>query len=86
MVVHSGRFAVSVLVPKEWRLRVAISWGGSGSVSTLRFSGCGDSPLVKGWNGYAGGFYLRAARACVPLVFKRGRESKTLRFGLGERC
>lgn len=86
MVIHSGRFAVSVSVPMKWRSRVAITWGGSGIVSTLRFTGCGDSSLLKGWNGYAGGFYLRAPRACAPLDFKRGRDSRTLRFGIGERC
>jgi hypothetical protein len=86
MVIHSGRFVVSVSVPKKWQSRAAITWGGSAIVSTLRFSGCGNSPLVKGWNGYAGGFYLRAPRACIPLVFKRGRGSKTLHFGIGERC
>lgn len=48
MVIHSGRFTVSVSVPKEWRSRVAITWGGSGVVSVLRFRGCGDSALVKG--------------------------------------
>ena len=86
MVVRGGSFAVSVSVPKQWRSRVAITWGGSGVVSSLRFSGCGGGPLFKGWNGYAGGFYLRVASACVPLVFKRGSETTTRHFGIGERC
>jgi hypothetical protein len=86
MVVHSGRFTVSVSVPKEWRSRVAITWGGSEIVSALRFTGCGESSLVDGWNGYAGGFYLRGPKACVPLVFERGRVTTTLHFGIGKHC
>lgn len=86
MVVRGSSFVVSVSVPQEWRSRVAITWGGSGVVSSLRFSGCGHSAFFRGWNGYAGGFYLRVASACVPLVFTRGRASTTRRFGIGERC
>jgi hypothetical protein len=86
MVVHSGRFTVSVSVPQEFRSRIGITWGGTAIVDGLRFSGCGDNSLVKGWNGYAGGFYLRGPTACVPLVVERNGVSETLHFGIGKRC
>ena len=33
---------------------------------------------------YAGGFYLRSPSACLPLVFRVGRRSETVRFGIGQ--
>jgi hypothetical protein len=38
------------------------------------------------WNGYPGGFFLRASSACVPLVVGVGQRSATVRFGIGRRC
>jgi hypothetical protein len=38
------------------------------------------------WDGYAGGFYLRSAAACVPLVFRIGDRSTTVLFSVGRRC
>jgi hypothetical protein len=85
MVVRHGDFTVTVSVPPAWRSRVAITWGGAGGTS-LRFSGCPKEPLIGTWNAYAGGFYLRDATACVPLVFSLRGESTTVRFGIGGRC
>jgi len=85
LVVHAGRAPVTVTVPSAWRRRAAISWGnGLGIVSTLQITGCPPSP--DSWNAYAGGFYTRSASACVPLTFRIGAHSQTVRFGIGRRC
>jgi hypothetical protein len=84
--VRGGSPAVVVTVPKAWRRRVAVTWGGSGIVSGLRIASCSAFLPPKVWNGYAGGFYLRSRSACVPLTFRVGRRTKTVRFGLGRRC
>jgi len=74
-----------VTVPATWRKRVAITWGNNtGIVSALRIAGCPVPPHV--WNAYAGGFYLRSRSACVPLIFRVGGKSATVRFGVGQRC
>ena len=83
--IRAGRQTVTITVPAAWRNRAAITWGlNVGIVSTLRLPGC---PSASGtWNGYAGGFYLRSASACVPLVFGVGRRSAMARVGVGRRC
>jgi hypothetical protein len=86
LVVKASRTPVIVSVSKAWRNRAAISWGNSSQaiVGTLRVAGC---PWPRnGWNAFAGGFYLRVRSACVPLVFRVGNWSATVRFGLGRRC
>lgn len=83
LVIHPSNRVVSVTVPTAWRKRAAISWGGSGTVSALKFEPC---PTGKLWNAYAGGFYLRAHRECVPLIFRVGSRSQTVRFGIGGSC
>jgi hypothetical protein len=85
LVVRAGRGPVTVSVPLAWRKRAAIKWGGNtGIVSSLRIARCGSNP-TRG-NAYAGGFYLRSRSACLPLVFRAGSHSATVRFGLGRRC
>ena len=85
LVVRTGRGPVTVSVPPAWRKRAAITWGGNtGIVSSLRIARCGSNPS-RG-NAYAGGFYLRSPSACLPLVFRAGSRSTTVRFGLGRRC
>jgi hypothetical protein len=88
MVVRGGNFTVTVRVPKAWRSRAAITWGGGESPigSSVQFSGCSNKPLTNEWNAYAGGFYLRAPSGCVPLVFTVGHRSATVRFGIGRHC
>jgi hypothetical protein len=96
LVVRADRGPVSVSVPKAWRNRVAIRWGNSpGIVSALRIARCStkyelrdvdENGRPKMGNAYAGGFYLRARAACVPLIFRVGNRSETVRFGLGRRC
>jgi len=90
LVVRASAPRVSVTVPKAWRRRLAITWGNStGIVGSLRIPGC-PSALAptepRGGNAYAGGFYLRARSACVPLIFGVGKRRATVRFGLGRVC
>ena len=84
LVIHAGTTGVRVSVPEAWRPRVAITWGQTGIVSSLRIAGCPTSPNV--WNAYAGGFYLRVRSACVPLIFRVGERMKVVRFGIGRAC
>jgi hypothetical protein len=85
LVIHSSRKAVTVTVPKAWRGRVAITWGNdTGVVSSLRLAPCPSPPHL--WNAYAGGFYVRSAKACVPLVFRVVGRQKLVRFGIGRSC
>jgi hypothetical protein len=85
MVIRAGPRPVDVRVPANWRGRAAITWGnGLPPVSALRFTPCQTRPSV--WNAYAGGFLLKARRACVPLVFAVGGERRVVRFGVGVRC
>ena len=86
LVVHANAPPVDVSVPRAWRARAAITWGDSGIVGALRIAPCAAFLPSKPWNAYAGGFYLRARSACVPLVFRVGRRQQTVRFGLGRRC
>lgn len=83
--VRAGSPAVVVSVPRAWRNRAAITWGnGTGTVSALRLASCPTS--VGAWIGYPGGFLLQTPSACVPLVFRVGQQTATIRFGLGRRC
>ena len=84
--VRNGSGPVTITVPSSWRTRVGFSWGnaGHGVFSTLRIARCGSDPTAG--YAYAGGFYIRARGACVPLTFHVGRRSQTVWFGVGRRC
>jgi hypothetical protein len=86
LVVRAGAPAVSITVPPAWRPRAGIAWGyGSKDVfDTLRIASC-PGPPVRGL-AFSGGFYLRSPSACLPLVFRVGSRSETIRFGIGRRC
>ena len=85
LVVRGGADAVTVTVPQVWRSRAAITWGNRGGpVSSLTIARCGGSATVG--HSYAGGFYLRARAACVPILFEVGARKRTVRFGVGHRC
>ncbi len=85
LVVHAGRGPVTVTLPNAWRGRAAITWGnGLPAVNTLQIATCDPAP--NAWNGYAGGILIRSRSACVPLTFRIGTHSKTLRFGIGRHC
>jgi hypothetical protein len=82
IAIRAGSPAVLITVPQAWRNRAAIGWGNNiGGVSSLRLLGCPRQ--VGAWNAYAGGFYLRSASGCVPVVFEIGRQTATLRFTIG---
>jgi hypothetical protein len=94
LVVRADRGPVVVSVAKAWRNRVAIGWGSAGG-SALRIARCStkyelrdkdEKGAPKMGNAYAGGFYLRSPSACVPLIFRVGKRSATVRFGLGRPC
>ena len=82
LVVRTGSGTVTVSVPRAWWGRAAITWGNTGVVRALRIRRC---PGTGGF-AYAGGFSLREPSACVPLTFRAGDRSATVRFGLGRHC
>jgi hypothetical protein len=84
LVIRGDSPPVTVSVPTAWRNRVAITWGNTDVVSSLRIASC--PAYTKPWNAYAGGFLLRSRSACVPLTFRVGRRSATVRFGIGRTC
>jgi hypothetical protein len=85
LVVRAGRSPVTVSVPQAWRTRAAITWGNAKPVvSSLRISACSSPANV--WNAYAGGFFMRAHGACIPLVFQVGQRRQLVRFGIDHRC
>jgi hypothetical protein len=86
IVVRADSAPVTVTVPSAWRRRAAIGWGNVDAAASLRFATCPDSSSLRGWNPYSGGFLLRARAACVPLTFRVGDRSATVRFGVGKRC
>ena len=86
LMIRTTGQSVVVTVPAASRDRAAIAWGsgGKGAFSSLRFAGCNALPN-RGF-AYTGGFYLRSAGGCLPLTFRVGHRSATVRFGLGRRC
>jgi hypothetical protein len=83
LLVRAGTAGVAVVVPREWRSRVAIAWGDSGVVSALRIARCSRPP--NWWNVYTGGFHLRRA-ACVPLLVRVSGRERRAWFALGRHC
>lgn len=82
IAIRADSPAVLITVPVAWQHRAAIGWGNNADgVSSLRLLSCPRQ--VGTWNAYAGGFYLRSASGCVPLVFEIGRQTATLSFAIG---
>jgi hypothetical protein len=86
LVVRADSPPVVVRVPPAWWDRVAITWGDGGPAAALRIASCPSSSSLEGWNPYSGGFLLKTQSACVPLTFRVGSRSATVRFGVGKRC
>jgi hypothetical protein len=86
LVVRADSPPVVVRVPPAWWDRVAITWGDGGPAAALRIDSCRPSSSLGGWNPYAGGFLLKTRSACVPLVFRAGGRTATVRFGVGKLC
>ena len=87
IVVRASGQSVSITVPAAWRKRAAIAWGFGGNgepFSSLRIAGCPGGKAVG--RAYPGGFYPRSHSACLPLTFRVGRRTATVRFGVGQRC
>jgi hypothetical protein len=85
LLVHTGRGPVDVTVPAGARGRAAVGWGDAvrRPGHALRILPCRGT----GWNVYAGGFFLKARRGCVPVTFRVGDRRTTVTFGLREkRC
>ena len=83
--IRASNTVVTVSLPKEWRDEARIVWGAPGTPATaVRFGPCPSK--VSTWDGYSGGFLLRARSACVPLIFSVGDRRTTVRFGVGQRC
>ena len=85
LVVKAGAGPVTVSLAPAWRGRAAIAWGngGHGPFNSIRLARCANG---SGGYAYAGGFSLRSPSACVPLIFRVGSRSETVRFGVGRRC
>ena len=83
---HRSCRLVVVRVPPAWWDRVAITWGDGGPAAALRIASCPPSSSLEGWNPYSGGFLLKTQPACIPLTFRVGSRSATVRFGVGKRC
>ena len=81
IAIRADSPVVVITVPAAWRHRAAIGWGNNVGGSSLRLLSC---PRQMGaWNAYAGGFYLRSASGCVPLVVEIGRQTVSLSFAIG---
>ena len=81
LLVRANTRDVTISVPLAWRTRVAITWGDSGVVSSLRVAAC----ATHRWNVYTGGFYVRRP-ACVPLDIRVDTRTTRVRFGIGRAC
>lgn len=86
LVVRADSPPVLVRVAGTAWPRAAISWGDGGPAGALRIASCPRSSSLGAWNPYAGGFLLRTRSACVPLEFRVGERTATVRFGVGRRC
>ncbi|MBA3735259.1 MAG: hypothetical protein H0W90_08685 [Actinobacteria bacterium] len=85
IVIRATGQLVTVSVPARWRNLAAITWGnGIGPVRSLRIQACRTSADVG--HAFAGGFLLRSRAACIPLIFRVGKRTATVRFGVGQRC
>lgn len=86
LVVRADSPPVLVRVAGTAWPRAAISWGDGGPAGALRIASCPRSSSLGAWNPYAGGFLLRTRSACVPLEFRVGERTASVRFGVGRRC
>ncbi len=85
LVVRATGQSITVSVPRPWRSRAAITWGvNTGIVHSLRITGCRGGAAVG--SAFAGGFYLSSTSACLPLIFRSGKRTATVRFGIGRTC
>ena len=77
-----------LVIPRSWRRRVAIKWGNTGAErfsGHLQIRGCPPSAGHGDWLVYPGGFFVPEP-ACVPLVVRTKRASRTVHVPVGVRC
>ncbi|MBM3676756.1 MAG: hypothetical protein FJW96_02580 [Actinobacteria bacterium] len=84
-LVVAGRARVEVSVPPGERAKVAITWGSRpDAYASIVIEGCRSLRGVGRVD--AGGVRLRRSSACVPVRFRVGRLSATVRLGIGRAC
>jgi hypothetical protein len=84
ILIRANTGPVTVSVPPSWRGRAAITYGTAPIRRSLVLISCQQPRGV--WDAYAGGIYLRDRAACVPLVFRVGNRSTTVRLNMAGRC
>lgn len=84
LVVRSEQPPAEIVVPKEWRERVALTIGGQKLVDSLQIATCPNNGLP--WNAFSAEISLTTRTACVPLTFRVGGKAETVRFGIGRGC
>ena len=75
--------------PSPCRRAGAIGWrsrGGTAVTASSRGFASRAAGTESVGDAYAGGFFLRARSACVPLTFWVGGRTATVRFGIGRHC
>jgi hypothetical protein len=84
ILIRANTGPISVSIPPSWRGRAAITYGTAPIGRSLVLISCQKPRGV--WDAYAGGIYLRALAACVPLIFRLGNRSTTVRLNMAGRC
>jgi hypothetical protein len=84
-----------LLVPEQWRSRLAVDWGSIGKPTThLRISGCRPAQRMPSssrwdvsddWLVYPGGYWVSQA-ACVSVLVRAAQAEQTVRIGVGASC
>jgi len=74
---------VTISVPAGWQDLAGIDQEANGMGRTFHIPSC---PPRGVWNFTAGGIYLKAPTACLPLDIRVGRRTATVWFGLGRHC
>jgi hypothetical protein len=82
-LVRGGSPLVTISVPRAYESRAALDLEINGVGTTFHVKAC---PNPRDWSVDAGGFYLKAPAACIPLLVQAGARSATVWFGLGENC
>jgi hypothetical protein len=76
----------TLIVPRRWRDRLSIAWGGARRTLRLRVDLACVNALPPGtWVAYPGGFWIDRP-ACAPLTIKTARSTKRVHLGIGKAC
>jgi hypothetical protein len=84
ILIRANTGPVTVSIPPSWRGRAAITYGTTRIGRSLVLISCQKPRGV--WDAYAGGIYLRDQAACVPLTFRLGNRTTTVRLNMAGRC